>query len=363
MSHLKYDICIIGGGFYGICTALYFRNRFPKFRIVIFEQESDIMQRASLRNQARVHNGYHYPRSLITAHRSRNNFPLFIANFPDAVKTEITKIYAIAKTNSKVNAVQFSRFCNEIRAPHYIASPKWKSIFNKDLIEEVFEVEEYAFDSNKIKEWAKEELRNKKIDIEYNFRVFEVAQIGDYLRLNQCQDCRFIFNTTYSGLNYIKGDLTGIAATLKHEIAEMVLIKVPPILDNVGITIMDGPFFSVMPFPSMKAHTLSHVRYTPHCSWIDDRTLDPYEKLLNFKKQTRFDRMIRDSIRYVPILENSEYIDSLFEIKTILGKNEANDGRPILLESDSRLPNFYSILGGKIDNIYDILKRFDKLNF
>ena len=49
-----------------------------------------------------------------------------------------------------------------------------------------------------------------------------------------------------------------------------VLFELPRQLKDFSITVMDGPFFSIMPFPSKNLYTLSHVRYTPHESWIDD---------------------------------------------------------------------------------------------
>ena len=66
---------------------------------------------------------------------------------------------------------------------------------------------------------------------------------------------------------------------------------------------------------------------------------------------------IRDS--YIPILQNSLYVDSIFEVKTVLTRNESDDGRPILFEKSTKLPGCYSILGGKIDNVYDILEKLD----
>src|SRR5207237_1008770 len=58
---------------------------------------------------------------------------------------------------------------------------------------------------------------------------------------------------------------------LKHEIAEMALVEVPPVLKRLGVTVMDGPFFSCMPFPPRNLHTLSHVLYTPHGHCSDGR--------------------------------------------------------------------------------------------
>jgi len=120
---------------------------------------------------------------------------------------------------------------------------------------------------------------------------------------------------------------------------------------------MDGAFFSVMPFPARGLHTLSHVRYTPHYSWHDDPNINPYERLQEYARQTRVDRMLRDSGRYVPLLYKAKYVDSLFEVKTVLVKNEGDDGRPILFEKHPSLPNLFCLLGGKIDNIYDALEK------
>jgi hypothetical protein len=39
--------------------------------------------------------------------------------------------------------------------------------------------------------------------------------------------------------------------------------------------------------------------------------------------------------------------------------NESNDARPILFEKHAHLPGSYSVLGGKIDNIYDVLEKLD----
>jgi hypothetical protein len=69
--------------------------------------------------------------------------------------------------------------------------------------------------------------------------------------------------------------------------------------------------------------------------------------------------MVRDAGRYLPAVLDAAHVDSLFEVKTVLEKNETDDGRPILFERHQDLPGAYSILGGKVDNIYDVLDRLD----
>src|SRR5689334_16069220 len=70
-----YDAVVVGGGFYGARLALLLRRRGE--RVLLVEREATLLARASIRNQARVHNGYHYPRSVLTSMRSRVNYRRF----------------------------------------------------------------------------------------------------------------------------------------------------------------------------------------------------------------------------------------------------------------------------------------------
>lgn len=368
----SYDAVIIGGGFYGAAIAVYLARQRGFKRIVLVEREAALLTRASYNNQARVHNGYHYPRSFITAYRSRVNLPKFMQDWPLAVKQDFTKIYAIARRNSKVAAKQFERFCREIGARIQPASQALRSLFDPRLIEDVFLVEEYVFDSSKLAEWAERELNESGVQTRLGTMATSISNGADEsLRIalqarggdEESISCRYVFNCTYSGLNQFKGDFPGTRTGLKQEITEMALMQVPPALQELGITVMDGPFFSMMPFPARGLHTLSHVRYTPHLHWNDRGDIDPYLKLEQFACATRVDRMVRDVGRYLPVMADAKYIDSLFEVKTVLTKNESDDGRPILFEKHPELLGCYSILGGKIDNIYDVLEKLDAEQF
>lgn len=370
-SQPSQDAVIIGGGFYGAAIAVYLAKQRGLKRILLIEREPALLMRASYNNQARVHNGYHYPRSFTTAYRSRVNLPKFVRDWPLAVKQDFTKLYAIARRNSKVTAKQFERFCRNIGADIQPAEPALRELFEPRLIEDVFLVEEYAFDTTKLASWAEYELNGSGVQIRYQTRVTEISkgvqaplQVVTETKhgIQELITCRYVFNCTYSGLNQFNGEFPGVSAGLKQEITEMALMQMPVSLNGLGITVMDGPFFSMMPFPARGLHTLSHVRYTPHLHWNDQKGNDPYEKLRHYERDTRVDRMVRDVERYIPAALEAKHIDSLFEVKTVLVKNEGDDGRPILFEKHAELPGCYSVLGGKIDNIYDVLETLEKEN-
>jgi glycine/D-amino acid oxidase-like deaminating enzyme len=363
MMDIDYPHIIIGGGTYGCFAALKLAELHGGGSVVIVEQESEIMQRASYNNQARVHNGYHYPRSLLTALRSRINAPRFLAEFKDAIFTSSEQYYAVSRRQSNVTASQFAQFCRRIGADLRPAPAEVKKLFNDEFIEAVFGVTEHAFDADKLRECLRERIAGAGIKVLTRTEatrirpgVMLVVETQD-LRSGEPRTLRgrYLYNCTYSRLNQILSQSGLQTIHLQHEATEIALVELPPRLRNLSVTVMCGPFFSVMPFPPLGLSTLSHVSYTPHYEWADEPAADGYSPHSPaFPLPTRFDRMRRDAARYVPALREMSYVRSLWEIKTILPQSGVNDSRPILFKRDPAAPNVVSILGSKIDNIYDL---------
>lgn len=68
----KFDKIIIGAGLYGLYAAKFSSGRDEK--VLVLEYDAKPFGRATYINQARVHMGYHYPRSLTTAMKSAGLF-------------------------------------------------------------------------------------------------------------------------------------------------------------------------------------------------------------------------------------------------------------------------------------------------
>src|SRR5215813_3939279 len=149
---MDYAHIIVGGGTYGCFAALRLAELFGGGSVLIVEQEPDIMLRASYNNQARVHKGYHYPRSVLTALRSRINAPRFIAEFKDAIFTEFEQYYAISRRRSNVTASQFAQFCRRIGADMKPAPARIRGLFDNDMIEAAYSVTEHAFDADRLRQ-------------------------------------------------------------------------------------------------------------------------------------------------------------------------------------------------------------------
>ncbi len=360
MKAPAYDVAIIGGGLYGVCIALFLKRYFK--RIVVLEKTSTLFTEASFINQARVHNGYHYPRSIVTASRSHVNYQKFIRDFPGCIHGTFTKLYAISSHNSQTTASQFISFCRRVDIPLHPASPAYRALFNPRMIEQVFEVEESVFDAKKLVAILAGRLKHNAITVRFRQEVIGINQDGKLLEISMGTGNRVrathVFNCSYAGINKILRQSGMPELPFKYEYTEVALIDVPHALRHIGVTVMDGPFFSILPFPARKCYSFTHVRYTPHDTFFDTSSLTSHSA-----PTSNFLYMKNDAQRYMPSLGAISHKTSLYAAKTLLMENEIDDGRPILFRKDYALKNHHVVMGGKIDNIYDIYAVLSRLFF
>ena len=111
----KYDRIVIGAGLYGLYSALYCGQRGQS--VLVLECDSEPFGRATYINQARVHQGYHYPRSISTAMKSAGYFERFNKDFSFCINREFNKVYATSSNYSWTSGEQFMNFCKAAGIP------------------------------------------------------------------------------------------------------------------------------------------------------------------------------------------------------------------------------------------------------
>jgi hypothetical protein len=344
-------IAIIGAGIYGLHAAKVLVDNHHE--VIIFDKESYPMQGASLLNQSRVHGGYHYPRALQTAGRSQRNYLRFLSDFSESIERNFTSIYAIAK-DSKVSPKKFEQLARIIGAPIKLADKEIFTIFNKILISDVFQVDEVSYNSNVLRKIMLDKLNGlitlrldteivscqlRYSSIQKKSSVYLSSTFTDYEPFDLC------INASYGEFS----DVNSNNGKLSFEVCELMHVVVPSELSEVAITVIDGPYFSLTPWPSFGNHVLTHVRFTPHSKHHNFH--EAYERVLGLDLVSRHEITMRDSARYIPIMSETRYLESKFAVKTVLASRDSDDARPIITSESERVLN---IIGSKVDNIYDI---------
>ena len=365
-----FDKIIIGAGIYGMYAAKRTLEKNPNEKVLILEGENTYFKRGSYINQARLHNGYHYPRSYSTASKSAKYFDRFYNDFKEGINDDFEKIYAVAADYSWANGEQFKKFCDNLNLLcEEIPKEKY---FNIHTIDKAFFTKEYSFDAEKIGDKLYNEL--VKLNCKFNFGVkivsIEKSEKSFTIKTENGNEysAPFILNATYAGINKIHNLLGFEYLPIKYEFCEVILCKVSDNIKNVGLTVMDGPFFSVMPFGLTGYHSITTVSRTPHFTSYDH--LPPYDcsgdENLHTKEhekgcihcrnypETAFEEMLQIAKKYLNKNISIEYVKSLFTIKPILVASEIDDSRPTIIRQYSQNPDFYTVFSGKINTMYDL---------
>lgn len=392
-----YQQIVVGGGFFGALMALHLaeacsgREQRPG-SVLLIEREAELMTRASLANQARVHGGYHYPRSLVTGLRSRVNYELFCQRFSAAVVRNFKSYYAISARFSNVTAQQFRTFCQRIDAPLRPAPAVLRRL-TTDLIQDLFEVEECAFDATILRHEVRAALERAGVEVLCGWSAERLSSSatksaplpGISIDVRAASDSAIsgtgnagpgfadpsapvtlhaaeVFLCTYSAMNRLLARSALPLIPLRHEYTEIALIEAPAELSDMAFTVMCGPFFSCMPYPVRGLHSLSHVRYTPHFSWDDggEQAATDAELASAKRRASHFLHMRKDAERYLPCMHSARQVDSLWETKTVMPRNALDDARPILFKRNHGLLGLTCLLGAKIDNVFDVLKEYER---
>lgn len=367
----KFDRIIIGAGLYGLYSALFCARKGQK--VIVFECDSAPFKRATYINQARVHQGYHYPRSISTALKSAEYFERFNKDYAFCINKEFDQIYATSSRFSWSDGKQFRDFCKAANIPCEELHPG--NYFKKGMCDGVFRTREYTYDAMILKEYLLEEIGkfSDSVKIKYDVSITGIYKDTDVYVIHMADGTSyrsgFVLNATYASTNQILNMVGFERFCIKYELCEIILCDVNDKLQDIGFTVMDGPFFSIMPFGKTGYHSLTSVAFTPHAtSYEEVPTFGCQEKSKGFcskchlgncndcleKPVTAFPYMANLARKYVLNDYGFEYRKSLFSMKPILMSSEINDSRPTVVRKYSEKPTFVSVLSGKINTVYDL---------
>lgn len=339
----------------------------------MLECDTTPFRRATYINQARVHQGYHYPRSISTAMKSAGYFERFNKDYAFCINKEFDQIYATSSKYSWSDGKQFKDFCRAANISCEELHPG--KFFKEGMCDGVFLTREYTYDAMILKDYMLEKLSeyHANVTIKYGINILNIEKLQDVFvvqtDVGDEYQTGFLLNATYAATNQILDMMGYEKFGIKYELCEIILCNVTEKLKGIGITVMDGPFFSIMPFGKTGYHSLTSVTFTPHTTSYDGvPTFACQEKSGGYcpkfhlgncndcmaKPCTAFPYMSNLARKYMKDEYGFEYERSLFSMKPILMSSEIDDSRPTVIRTYSKNPTFAAVLSGKINTVYDL---------
>lgn len=357
---------MVGGGLFGCYASLVLADRGEE--VLLLEQSPDLLTRASYVNQARLHTGLHYPRSILTATEALSHHRAFRDRFPRAVR-DFTQVYAVASHNSKTTGPDFASFVDRLGVSVEEVDPgRW---FHPGTIARSFRVEEPSFDASVLRgELAQELAAHPNITLRLCTAVQGgLARTGE-IRLDLSDgtsvDADGLVLATYAGTNALRDLLRLPRLPLTFELTEVILGEVEPRLSNLGFTVMDGPFWSLMPFGNTDQVTLTSVGLTPlrraeHQPVFDcqSRRADCSPARLAdcttcaFRPPKATGHQVQQMAAFLKDASAFRPTSSLLTVKAVLTSTAIDDARPTLVRKEDDL-NVWTVLSGKVSTVLDL---------
>ena len=323
-------VAVAGAGIYGATVAIRLAEQGQSVRLF---DPLGILRAASAINQYRVHAGYHYPRSLETIQETLEARAEFIRAFEPAIVRNSRHYYAIPKEGSRTAPDLYERVMAEQGLPLKPCRPEW---LNFDFIDRCYEVDENIYDPEVLRGLI--EARMRALGIPFEGREFTAAMRDDF---------DFVVWATY-GL----GPSRRAFKIAKFQVAEKMLIELPPALQHVALVVVDGPFTAFDPYGSSRRSLFGSAKNTNHWTSTnpDEPIPEPYAGILNERQFrsvpfTRFEAMRADCCCSVPGAKDAKYLGSRFTIRVVEDAPESD--RRILYVKESP-PGEIHIFSGKV---------------
>jgi len=265
--------------------------------------------------------------------------------FKDAIVSDFPNYYFV-ENDSQVSADEYLSFCDEVGITYDIEWPK-SNIITEEYIDTSLKVLEPIFDYEIIKYNIRNQLINYDIDLKLDCE-FDGAMSADY---------DYVINSTYGNINYINDvlNIPKIDIKLQDVIIPIFEMNHGPI----GLTIMDGPFCSVLPKGFNKNNfLLYHVDHSVASETFDDN-LDR-----NFNIEEQVNKIYDESLKYYPFLKDVKKMGYWRSLRA-LPIND-NDKRLSEIFYNKNNPKIISVLSGKVTScwatalkIKDLIKHGD----
>lgn len=346
------SVAIIGCGIFGAMASLRLAARGAQ--VTVYERQATPLQGASYNNQNRLHLGFHYPRDDETARQSIRGFMRFREEFGPCILGGFPNAYFVASQGSLVTAQQYLDFCQRMGLRHERIDPATFDPMVRDVDLGVL-CDEVVYDSAVLSTLVLQRLTDAHIEPHFNADVQRIERRSDGFRLHvagqPARDFDAVVNSTYANVNAFTEQLGHDVPEYQYEYTMVPIVE----WDHaaVGVSIMDGPFMTVLPFGQTGRYLLYHVahsvvaehvgRHMP-ASWVDKATAPARQ----VDGQALFERMRQACSQFVPALASVRLVGFLEGPRMVLAHRHHTDARPSIVRCHE--PGYVTAFTGKIDH-------------
>ncbi len=347
-------IAIIGAGFYGIMAAIETSKRSDVEEVVVFEKSGSILSSAGKYNQARLHQGFHYPRSKETILQSKTGYSYYRQRFPSVAKDIDNNIYII-RNDGHVNCDEYLKMMdlNNLRYREVDISDYPFRYDSQGIKYKAIEVNEGYIDIGILSNLLKEELITLGVSLQFNTVIEDINCAEGKVKTSSGTELDFdlIINCSYT--NPFLGFEKSITP-IKYELCVMLLISSECIKGH-AMTIMDGNFVSVYPWLS-NLHSVSSVSMTPILK--SENLVELNESILNMPQHQMAEAVVNIE-NHMKSLLNFEYVlVSHFSTLKVKIRDDIDDQRLVKTYTNGKC---LTVLQGKLDAVSYFLTDLENL--
>jgi len=338
------DIIVIGGGIHGITVAIAAAE--AGGRVTLIDKNLELLNGTSGSTHNRAHMGYHYPRSVETAHECQKGLESYQKHYPEALIYP-PGYYIIEKT-SNTTTTEYESFCTKMGIPSRIQWPSEEFLL-RDRISAPFLVHEPIFNTVLLRAQLEKKYQRKGVAVKNDAEVVESSpRTSDLFSLTVREGQRLstyqadvVINATYSYANNVLGvfHLHEHMTRYRMQVTEVVVAQ--SALDIPPLTIMDGPFMSIMPYGG---HDTQFLVYDVEHSVADEKESYLHDDSRVYPSS--WETMVQKGESYFPFMKELTYVESLWGSRPIPVDSATQSRKTRLVRYDSS-PGFYSLLEGK----------------
>lgn len=347
------DIAVIGGGVFGVMTAI--RLAETGQAVTLFERLPSLLRGAS-DNANRLHQGFHYPRDGETARQCLRGSHAFREDFGDAVIDGVSNVYFIAREGSLTSPAEYLAHCDRLGLRYRIIDPDRFQPAVRDVALGVV-TDEVVYDAAVLRRLMIARLQGSGARTRVDREVVDIrrdATRGIEVSIRHegaaCFDA--VVNCSYAEINRLTARLGHRVETRQYEYVAVPLVDLDwPGL--VSISVLDGPFMSLLPFGESGQYLLYHVRHAVIAqsngplldrAWLDPRT-SPFASV---DRDRWFDLHLESCCNFVPALRAARLLDVVQGPRMVLANREDTDARPSVVTSHER--DYVTVFSGKINH-------------